>query len=164
MKSYLKTKDHSVSGEEFELQYDANLDMLVTHPQPADLDRYYESEAYISHTDSSTSVVDKIYQAVKRYSLSKKVRLISRYANGKKTLLDFGAGTGDFLLTAKNDNWVVAGVEPNLGARKKSREKGIELLGSISEIEREKFQVITLWHVLDHLPDLEQHLERLTQK
>ena len=164
MKSYLKTKDHSVSGEQFELLYDADLDMLITHPQPEDLEKYYESPAYISHTDSSTSVVDRIYQTVKKYSLSKKVRLISRYANEKKTLLDFGAGTGDFLMAAKNDNWKVFGVEPNLGARQKATEKGIDLLENISEIENGKFQVITLWHVLEHLPNLETQIKMLVDK
>ncbi|QCX01880.1 class I SAM-dependent methyltransferase [Aggregatimonas sangjinii] len=164
MKSYLKTKDHSVSGEHFELLFDADLELLVTHPQPKDLGKYYESESYISHTDSSTSLIDKIYQIVKRYSLSKKGRLISQYAKNEKTLLDFGAGTGDFLLTAKNENWTVTGVEPHIGARAKSSEKGIALLEDISEIKSGKFEVITLWHVLEHLPDLNKQIEALVGK
>ena len=164
MKSYLKTKDYAVTGENFELRYDEDFDMLVTHPQPKVLDKYYESDGYISHTDSSTSVIDKIYQAVKRYNLSKKVQLISRYAKGKKTLLDFGAGTGDFLLTAKSGNWAVTGVEPNAGARSKATGKGITLFESLAEIETQKFQVITLWHVLEHVPDLQEHIKVLIEK
>lgn len=164
MKSYLKTKDHSITGEHFELLIDTDLELLVTHPQPQDLGKYYESESYISHTDSRTSLIDKIYQIVKRYSLSKKVRLISQYAEKEKTLLDFGAGTGDFLLTAKNENWTVTGVEPHMGARTKSFEKGIELFEHLSEIRTGKFQVITLWHVLEHLPNLNNQIEALLQK
>lgn len=62
MKSYLKTKDYAVTGEEFELLCDESLKMLVTKPQPLDLDKYYKSENYISHTDASISLFDKIYQ------------------------------------------------------------------------------------------------------
>jgi len=164
MKSFLKTKDHSISGEDFELLYDANLDMLVTHPRPDNLARYYESDVYISHTDASKSTVEKIYHTVKKYSLAKKVKLISRYANGKKTLLDFGAGTGDFLSVAKTENWSVTGVEPNFGAREKSAEKGVELIADISEAEQKKFQVITLWHVLEHLPNLDRQIKMLVEK
>ena len=164
MKSYLKTKDHSVSGEDFELRYDAELDMLITHPQPEQLGKYYESDAYISHTDASKSVVDRLYQTVKKYSLSKKVKLISKYAKDKKTVLDFGAGTGDFLATAKESGWQVTGVEPNIGARSKSTKKGIALSEDISQIGNQKFQIISLWHVLEHLPNVEQHIESLIEK
>jgi len=162
MKSYLKTKDHAVSQEEFELRHDSDLDMLITIPQPKQLAKYYESGDYISHTDSRKSFVDKIYQNVKKYSLSNKLKLISRYHNNEKTLLDFGAGTGDFLATAKAKGWQVVGVEPNDGARLKSTEKGITLLEDISQAKEKKFQVITLWHVLEHLPDLEIRIKQLT--
>lgn len=164
MKSYLRTKDHSVTKEEFELHHDTVLDMLITHPRPEHLERYYESDSYISHTDSRTSLVDKLYHMVKRLSLTKKVKLISRYANGTKTLLDLGAGTGDFLATAKQEGWRIVGVEVNSNARNKSSEKGIELLSNLSQVENQKFQIITLWHVLEHLPDLEEYIEMLASK
>ncbi len=163
MKLYLKTKDHSVSGEDFELRHDPDLDMLITYPQPEELVKYYESEAYISHTDANKSVVDKVYQAVKKYSIAKKIRLISSYANGKKKVLDFGAGTGDFLQEARKKGWTITGVEPNPGAREKSTAKGIHLYKNLSEIKSEKFQIITLWHVLEHLPNLEDQIKMLTE-
>jgi len=105
MKLYLKTKDYSVSGEEFELLYDEEYDMLVTKPQPENIHKYYESENYISHTDSNRTFVDKLYQIVKKYSLRRKVGLIRKYAPGGKSILDFGAGTGDFLLASKKRGW-----------------------------------------------------------
>lgn len=164
MKPYLQTKDHSVSKEEFELRLDANLDMLVTHPQPENLERYYESSAYISHTDATDSFVDKLYQRVKRYSLSKKLGLITDFANGQKSLLDFGAGTGDFLARAQKDAWQINGVEPNEAARKKAAQKGVDLVDSLSNLKQEKFQVITLWHVLEHLPNLDQDIAVLISR
>lgn len=162
MKSYLKTKDFSVSQEEFDLLYDEDLDMLVTHPAPKDLDSYYKSESYISHTDSKRTVVDKVYQIVKKFSLWRKVNLISTYVRSQRTLLDIGAGTGDFLVTATNRKWNAEGVEPNYNARMRAQEKGVELNYDMSSLTDRKFKVITLWHVLEHLPDLENQIEKMT--
>ena len=161
MKPFLKIKDFSISQEAFELFHDADLDMLITKPEPENLDPYYESEVYISHTDSSKSLVDKIYQFVKKYSLSKKVKLINGYSKKNKTLLDVGAGTGDFLKVAKSNTWNVKGVEPNFEARKRAKEKGVNLLPNFESLTDEKFELITLWHVLEHLPDLENQIIKL---
>ena len=164
MKPFLKTKDHSVSQEEFTLLYDESSDMLITDPQPNELEKYYESEDYISHTDASESFVDKIYQAVKKYSLNKKVRLINGLTSDKKSLLDIGAGTGDFLLTAKNKGWKIDGVEPNKSARNKALEKGLKLEEDLSALSKEKYNVISLWHVLEHLPNLEEQIKTIKSK
>ncbi|AYN66070.1 class I SAM-dependent methyltransferase [Euzebyella marina] len=161
MKPYLKTKDFSVTGESFELLHDSELDMLVTHPKPKNLDVYYASKEYISHTDSNESFVDQVYQLVKKFSLRSKLSLVSKYANNNKSLLDIGAGTGDFALTAKRSGWSAFGVEPNVDARLRSREKRMELVSDISELPKRRYQVITLWHVLEHLPNLESDIARI---
>lgn len=102
-KTFFKTKDFLVTGEEFTLLYDEVRDMLITHPTPErnTLSSYYESENYISHTDSRKTFLDKIYHGVKKFALRQKVKLI--YARNKSVgkLLDVGAGTGEFLLRAK---------------------------------------------------------------
>lgn len=161
MKAFLKTKDHSVSQEEFNLMYDDKNDMLVTEPQPSNLAKYYESEDYISHTDSKKTLVDKIYQSVKNYSLKNKIKLAAKYVDGSKFILDVGAGTGDFLITAKKNNWKINGVEPNTSARKLASEKGLSLFDDLHNINDQKFDVITLWHVLEHLPDLDNQIKKL---
>ncbi len=122
---------------------------------------YYQSEAYISHTDANATLSEKIYQGVKTFSIWMKVRLINRYAKNNRSLLDVGAGTGDFLLAARKDGWSVDGVEPNQDARLRSREKKMELHRDMDELPKREFQVITLWHVLEHLPDLENQIARL---
>ncbi|MBM1105234.1 class I SAM-dependent methyltransferase [Aurantibacter crassamenti] len=161
MSLYLKTKDHSVTGEEFELHHNEELDMLITRPQPKDLDKYYKSDNYISHTDSSRTVTDKIYQIVKRFSLVLKVRLISCFVKDDKSLLDVGAGTGDFLVVAKQKGWAVFGVEPSWRARGKASEKEINLSSELESVMDRKYQVITLWHVLEHLADLENQILKM---
>ncbi len=162
MKSFLKTKDHSVSGEEFQLMHSQDLDMLITEPKPKNLETYYQSDDYISHTDAQETLVDKIYQSVKKHSLKKKLNLISQCAKTNKTLLDIGAGTGDFLLVAKNNGWSVNGIEPNAKASAKAKEKGVTTISNIESLPLTKrYHVITLWHVLEHLPDLENQIKKI---
>lgn len=161
MKLFLKTRDYAVSNEEFDLLHNEEMDMLVTNPQPRDLPRYYESESYISHTDANKTLVDRIYQVVKKFSMLTKLSLANSYSNEKKTLLDIGAGTGDFLLAAQNDGWSIAGVEPNSVARIKAQEKKISLIPDLESMPGKKFNVITLWHVLEHLADLENQILKI---
>ncbi|SFU27208.1 Methyltransferase domain-containing protein [Pustulibacterium marinum] len=163
-KVLLEVKDHSVSKETFQLVKNAEMDFLETIPQPAEneLGKYYESEDYISHTDAKRSLFEKMYHVVKSYSLNKKVKLIDSFKTEKKTLLDIGAGTGDFLMQAKTKGWEVTGIEPNENAIANATKKGITLHTSLDKIANEKFNVITLWHVLEHLPNLENQIEQIS--
>src|SRR5690606_25428262 len=160
---FLVCKDHSVTKEEFNLIKDVESDMLVTTPQPdaENLFKYYDSDDYISHTDSKRSLFEKVYQLIKQYSLHKKLRIINRFSPTKGTLLDVGAGTGDFLQCSKKGGWQIQGVEPNIKARKLADEKGVHLLDDIDEVTNQKFDVITLWHVLEHIPNLESYIIKL---
>lgn len=160
---YIKVKDHSVSGEKFELLLDEELQLLKTHPQPEleSLGKYYESEDYISHTDGKRSLFEKIYHWVKIYSLNKKVSLINSLHKNKGNLLDIGAGTGDFLVTAKANGWQITGVEPNENAKKLAVSKGVSFENDIESIENQKFDVITMWHVLEHVPNVEHQIKEL---
>ena len=162
MKPFLKIKDYAVSQQEFELLYDEEKDMLHTYPVPNNLEPYYQSETYISHTDSSKTFIDKIYQWVKKYSLKKKIKLINSFANDNKTLLDIGTGTGDFLLAAEKEGWQVTGVEPNMMAREKASDKGLQLIETLELLAGKKFNLISLWHVLEHLPDLENQIKKIS--
>ncbi|MCH4822487.1 class I SAM-dependent methyltransferase [Gramella lutea] len=149
-------KDHLVSGEKFNiLEYENGI--LKTDPFPENLEKYYESDEYISHKDSSSSIQDKIYHLVKSYMLSRKAKWIRKNIKHGR-ILDFGAGTGEFLNKMKSYYWDVEGVEPNKFARDLGILKGLNLKSSIVEVENKDFDVISLWHVLEHLPDLDQKL------
>lgn len=164
-KPNLKTKDHLVTGEKFELMYDSTMDMFITDPIPdtESLPKYYKSEAYISHSDANKSIIDKIYQVVKRYSIAKKVTLITKENNGAGSLLDVGAGTGGFLVKAKSKGWEICGIEVNNEARNLATKKGVNLIDKFNDLKDERFDVITLWHVLEHLPDLNETIVKLNQ-
>lgn len=155
-------KDHLVSGEEFQIKNYEN-GILRTEPVPENLHKYYESEAYISHHDFSRNFQDKIYRLVKSHMLAKKARWIRNYKK-QGSILDFGAGTGEFLYKMKSCYWNVYGVEPNRSARELAILKGLELKSRLEKLEREKYDVISLWHVLEHLPDFEEKIQMFKNK
>lgn len=155
--SELICKDYLVSGEKFGIKNCKN-GILTTEPVPENLSKYYESEDYISHNDSKVSLQDKVYHLVKSYMLSKKAKWIRRYIK-HGSILDFGAGTGEFLNAMKSFHWNVEGIEPNKNARDLALLKGLNLKSDISELEINNYDVISLWHVLEHLPDLEIKIE-----
>lgn len=161
-KIYLKVKDHSVSQEDFQLLINDQLGMLETFPQPSGetLGDYYKSEDYISHTDAKRNFFEKVYHYVKSIALRKKLNLINSFSKSGKSLLDVGCGTGDFLQTAASSGWKIAGIEPNRQARdiaNKKTNKAVTNTPQLFQWEANTFDVITLWHVLEHLPDLDTH-------
>ena len=160
---YLKVKDHSVSQETFDLLYDSDLDMLVTNPQPSldVLDKYYDSPDYLSHTDGNKSLFEKLYQFVRNIALKNKLNLINSLSANKGKILDIGAGTGDFLAFVKQNGWQTIGSEPSQKAREIAIKKGVDFVNEISELDNQSFDVITMWHVLEHVPDLEKQVQEL---
>ena len=161
-KHFLNVKDYSVSQETFELLHDEELDMLITHPQPSleKLPSYYESVDYISHTDGNKSLFEKMYQFVKTIALKNKLKLINSQST-KGRILDIGAGVGDFLNVSKNNGWETIGIEPSDKAKAIAKNKGVSFAESLSELESSSFDVITMWHVLEHVPDLENQIKEL---
>ncbi|MBX9806647.1 MAG: class I SAM-dependent methyltransferase [Flavobacteriaceae bacterium] len=162
-KHFLTVKDYSVSKETFDLYYDETLDMLITHPQPSleNLGKYYESEDYISHTDNKRSLFEKLYHFIKSIALKNKLNLINSLQSQKGKILDIGAGTGEFLSVAKNDGWKTIGVEPSERAKAIAKSKGVSFVEQTSELENQSFDVISMWHVLEHVPDLDKQIKEL---
>lgn len=162
-KHFLTVKDHSVSKENFELYRDEHLDMLFTKPKPnaIDLPKYYESDDYISHTDGKRSFFEHFYHFIKNIALKHKLRLINSLCNERGKILDIGAGTGDLLLVAKKNGWETIGYEPNAKARKIAENKGIKFTSETSNLENASFDIITMWHVLEHVSDVEAQIKEL---
>lgn len=161
LEPFLECKDYTVSGEIYQVKKNTEFDMLVTVPVPKNLGDYYKSENYISHTDSKKSVLDKVYQSVKNITLKRKLKLINSFGTSTKNILDVGAGTGDFLKVCKDNSWNVFGTEPNVDARNIAAKKGVMLHEDLSKIKNSKFDVITLWHVLEHVENLQEYISEL---
>ena len=159
-----KTKDYLVSQENFNLIFDKESDMLITEPQPKNLEKYYDPKNYISHSDDKNSFIEKVYQQVKKITLNKKVKLIDQYSLDEKSILDIGCGTGEFLAYAKNKNWNTVGVEVNQNARNKALNKKLIIYKSLEDLPNRQFNIISLWHVLEHLPNLNEKISLIKTK
>ncbi len=152
----VNTKDYFLTQESFKLVFNKKYQCYQTDPIPLDLDRYYESDAYISHTDGKKSLFEVLYQIAKNFTLISKKKLVRNlFLNQKKLkILDIGCGTGDFLKVLP-DTYSKFGIEPNSIAQALAKEKGIDCVTSDKAIE-EKFDLISMWHVLEHVRDLEE--------
>jgi 2-polyprenyl-3-methyl-5-hydroxy-6-metoxy-1,4-benzoquinol methylase len=159
---FQKVRDYSVSKEIFELHHNPEYDILITFPKPnlEKLPSYYESEDYISHTDGKRTLFERMYHLIKNIALKNKLKLINTKSQ-KGKLLDIGAGTGDFLVVANNDGWQTIGTEPSEKAKGIAINKGVKFAESLSSLENNSFDVITMWHVLEHVPNLEEYIIEL---
>ena len=176
LKLYLSCKDYTVSRETFSIFIDEESELLVTSPRPKneELAKYYESEDYISHSNSKKSFIDKVYQIVRNHTIKQKVKLINSFNETDKKMLDIGTGTGDFLFACKNNEWEVTGVEPNKNARNLALEKlqntNHKIYNTIEDLKSNTkqstdgiYDVITMWHVLEHVPNLTEYISSLKQ-
>ena len=161
---YKKLKDYSVSQESFEIVSCNNCGFRFTNPRPAEsaLGKYYESEDYISHTNQGNNLVNNLYKLARIYTIQEKSKLIRKWGR-KGHLLDIGCGTGEFIDYNKKLNWAVSGVEVNDKARTQAEELvGQSLFSSLEAVPRDQqYQAITLWHVLEHISQLEESCQKI---
>ncbi|RYY26390.1 MAG: class I SAM-dependent methyltransferase [Chitinophagaceae bacterium] len=160
-------RDHSVTGETFQLWEcrDCTLRFTQDVPDTSSIGRYYQSAAYISHTNTRAGFINKLYHIVRNRTLGQKKKLICG-STGLQTgkLLDIGAGAGAFAAYMKNAGWQVTALEPDASTRKKALEEyRLNMLPaeSLFELDSAQFDAITLWHVLEHVHDLHGYLAQL---
>jgi len=165
----LTARDNTVSHEDFNILECASCSLRFTQDVPDEwhIGRYYQSDAYISHTDEAKGLVNILYKAARNYTLVQKSKLLeARLKAMDKTLLDIGAGTGAFAAEMIRNDWYVKALEPDPGARRQAMEKhGIDLekSGQLYEMENQCFSAITMWHVLEHVHELHTYVDRLKQ-
>lgn len=154
---YITGRDYLVSGKAFNIVSCENCSFLLTNPRPrpGEMHEYYQSEAYISHTDNSRSFDDFLYHFVKGFMLKRKTGLLKKHTTANQSkILDFGCGTGGFLKAAVNAGFDAEGFEPGEVAQRAARGKGLTILNDAAALfknETKKYDIITLWHVLEHI-------------
>jgi len=152
-------QDYFLSKELFSISECNQCKLLITNPQPAEteLGHYYKSESYASHKTQAKSALDYVYMRARKYAIVTKFNLLKKYPHNH-TILDYGCGTGDFLKYCHDRGWNVTGFEPSDVARKIAFDKlGRNIHGNKAELnKKEQFSIITLWHVLEHIPDIKE--------
>jgi len=162
----LSAKDHTVSNEVFEIWHCKACTARFTQNVPAknEIEKYYKSEDYISHSDTKKGLVNSLYHAVRKRTLHGKRKLIEKYtklSSGK--ILDIGSGTGAFLHTMDKSNWEVTGLEPDDTARENAKNlHGLSLQSpeELFSLQAQTFDAITLWHVLEHVHELHEYMDQ----
>lgn len=163
----MKCEDYYASGEEFELFQCDDCNFLFTQNVPCGeaINRYYETPDYISHTNTNKGVVNRIYHLVRSRMLKKKASLVIRITGKTSgTILDIGTGTGYFPNMMKKKGWEVEAVEKNENARLFAKEHfalDVKDEGALKEFPAGTFDAITLWHVMEHLEQLDETWEQL---
>lgn len=158
--TFLKGVDYSYTQEEFTIVECSSCHFRYTNPIPT-IDKigdYYKADNYISHTSSKKGIFEKVYHQVRKYTLKKKLQLVSKYAQSK-SLMDIGCGTGDFLGYVSQQGWNVKGLEPSEDARNKAIENhnvAVESTDKLAEQTAESFDAISMWHVLEHVYNLNE--------
>ncbi|BAV94999.1 class I SAM-dependent methyltransferase [Ichthyobacterium seriolicida] len=158
---YIVCKDFLVSGEYFSLRKDLESDFLFTENIPLSrIEEYYNSKGYISHNNKNSTLFERVYSMVKTFSTQRKIKWINEF-RGDRVILDIGCATGDFIRECKAKGWKINGLEPILQAERifgKDEKVKIEkdelfLTSDLSVFEDSKFDVVTLWHSLEHITD-----------
>ncbi len=165
----IDVQDFSISGERFEIYSCSECGFHFTqdHPDEADIGPYYQSEDYISHSDTSKGLINTIYHWVRKIMLRKKYRLIN-HETPKKKLLDIGCGTGYFLNYMQNKNYRIYGVEKEKNAREFAINNfNIPVTSPddfLNQTHDEQYDIITLWHVLEHIQNFNGYLKSFHKK
>lgn len=162
---FLKIADYFLTKEVFSIAKCNNCGFLFTNPRPSgsEISKYYQSQDYISHNTNNSNLFSKAYSIARNFSLRKKHSLISKLVK-PGSILDIGCGTGEFLNFMRGKGWDTIGIEPAENPRNFAR--NIYSLEVYDEQELDflssgHFDVITLWHVLEHVPDLDQRLKQI---
>ncbi len=163
--NYLSAQDNLVSKDTFAIKKCSNCGFAFTSPRPDKdaISDYYVSEDYISHSEKKESIFDRLYNIIRDRNISYKLRLISDFKKGNLSLYDYGCAVGVFLDKASQKGWSVKGYEPSEKAKAIAVQSGIEIEtpDQILSTEQNCFDVITLWHVLEHIHDLDDTIQKL---
>ncbi|WP_080059693.1 class I SAM-dependent methyltransferase [Spirosoma aerolatum] len=164
---FLICKDYLVSNQDFTIQQCHQCSFRLTNPRPDgnSIGNYYKSNQYVSHNDKSGGLINTAYRVVRKYTLRSKLQLINQINGKPGHIIDVGCGTGAFLESCQEGGWQITGMEPDSDARKIAIDKlQIPIQSNLNALRGvEPADIITLWHVLEHVPNLAETLDQLYQ-
>jgi 2-polyprenyl-3-methyl-5-hydroxy-6-metoxy-1,4-benzoquinol methylase len=165
----LSAEDYTVSHRRFEIWECTDCTARFTQNIPGinEIGAYYQSENYVSHSDTNEGLINNLYHRVRNRTLIQKKRMVEKITGTSAgTILDVGCGTGAFLHTMQQSGWKITGLEPDETARKKAKELydlNLDNPDKLFSLPADSFEIITMWHVLEHVHDLHGYIKRLRE-
>lgn len=139
---------------------------LISRPDGQEIDRYYPQD-YVSFPLAIEDEPSWFKRIDRRYGLHKRCREIIRRVKKPGRILDIGCATGIFLHGMQQRGWEAYGVEPSSYAAQYARSRFhlnvIEGTLDTARFEADYFDVVTLWDVLEHIPDPDQTLVEINR-
>lgn len=166
---FMESNDYSTSKENYNIFKcnDCTFAFTQDAPDEESIGTYYKSEDYVSHSNTKKGVFFKIYHLVRNFMLKSKRKTIqknTKLISGK--LLDIGSGTGYFINHMKNNGWEVNGIEQDAEARNYGiKEFNLDVFdkNKLFEFKKNSFDVVTMWHVLEHIHRLDDYLKTIKE-
>lgn len=151
----------------FQLARCARCGTLHVNPMPgaAELNAHYQDPAYFSGAAAQGYRSYADMEQALRPHFQRRLRLLGQLVPGRGRLLDFGCAAGYFLRQARAAGWQIAGVEVAAGMAQAAAEAlGIPIASSLAESPARDLQAVTLWEVIEHLPQPVEVLRELRQR
>ncbi|HRZ43270.1 MAG TPA: class I SAM-dependent methyltransferase [Bacteroidales bacterium] len=162
---WMQVCDYFLTGEYFGImQCDAcSHRFTVPQPSPEVIGKYYETSKYLSHTDEGKDFTGRLYRLIRGINLQRKYALVHHFKQGT-SILDIGCGTGHLLGFFRKQGWKTTGIEPAAMPRQFARDHlklDVHDEPELANLPGGSFSVVSMWHVLEHVPNPSQRLKEV---
>jgi predicted SAM-dependent methyltransferase len=165
----LQCTDASHSQEKFDIVECSNCTGRFTQnvPDEKNIGPYYAFADYVSHNNKAKGLINTLYLQARKFTLYTKWKLVQKYV-GKPNinLADIGSGTGAFVHYCALQKIDALGFEPDETARIAAKNTfDVTLQPSVDWFNQPAhYNAITLWHVLEHLHELDNYFKSFYDK
>lgn len=128
-----------------------NCDFTFLFPRMAEEEQklYYEATYRGEYEDVNVNVSQRF--EADHPEAQRRMKQISSHIDSKVSLLEIGSGSGAFLSIANSYFKRAIGIEPDNPSQKYLKDKNLEIYSDLKEIKGQKFDIIVIFHVLEHI-------------